>query len=310
MDIIKDIRDKARGCKKIIVLPEYNDKRVVEAVKIIEAERVAVPFLLTPDKIDQKEKQRYIEDFYELRKAKGVDIETARKLFEDPLYYGAMLAREGKVDGFVAGASHTTADVCRAVINCVGVDERLMIASSCFIMVVPNCVFGYEGVFIFADCGVVPDPNPRQLACIAIEAAELGSKVLGFVPRVAFLSYSTKGSAKNKSVARIQEALKNLKELEPNLLADGELQADSAIVPEVAQIKFPDSPIGGKANVLIFPNLEAGNICYKIVERLGKARALGPILLGLKKPCSDLSRGCRANDVVDCAAVTAIRAGS
>lgn len=307
MDIIKDIRDRARGCKKIIVLPEYNDKRVAEAAKIIEAEGVAVPLLLTPDKIDRKEKERYIEKFYELRKAKGLDIEAARKLFEDPLYYGAMLAREGKVDGFVAGASHTTADVCRAVITCVGVDERLMIASSCFIMVVPNCVYGYEGVFIFADCGVVPEPNSRQLACIAIESAELGSKVLGFVPRVAFLSYSTKGSAKSKSIDKIREALKYLKELEPDLLADGELQADSAIVPEVAQIKFPDSPVGGKANVLIFPNLEAGNICYKIVERLGKARALGPLLLGLKRPCSDLSRGCSANDVVNCTAVTAIR---
>lgn len=309
MDTISKIRDKARANQKIVVLPEHNDKRVVEAAKIIEAQGLAIPFLLTPDRIDLKEKQRYIEEFYELRKAKGIDVESVKKLFEDPLYYAAMLTREGKVDGFVAGASHTTADVCRSVITCVGVDERLMIASSCFIMVVPNCVFGDEGTFIFADCGVMPEPNARQLACIAIAAAELGGKVLGFIPRIAFLSYSTKGSAKGKSIDKIQEALRNLKEMEPNLLADGELQADAAIVPEVAKIKFPDSPVGGKANVLIFPNLEAGNICCKIVERLAQARALGPLLMGLKRPCSDLSRGCSVDDVVDCVAATAIRAG-
>lgn len=308
MDVIGKIRDRARENKKTIVLPEYNDKRVVEAAKIIAAEGVAVPLLLTPDMIDSQIKNRYIEEFYQLRKAKGIDIESVRKLFEDPLYYGAMLTREGKVDGFVAGASHTTADVCRAAINCVGLEPRLMILSSCFIMVVPDCIFGDRGTFIFADCGVVPEPNARQLACIAIASAELGQKVLGVVPRIAFLSYSTKGSAKGKSIEKIQEALSNLKEMEPDLLADGELQADAAIVPEVAQIKFPDSPVGGKANVLIFPNLESGNICYKIIERLGRARALGPLLMGLKKPCSDLSRGCSANDVVDCVAVTSVRA--
>ncbi len=308
MNVIKKIRDKARGSKKIIVLPEYNDKRVAQAVKIIETEGLAVPLLLTPDKIDLQEQKRYIEEFYELRKAKGLDIQSVRKLFEDPLYYGAMLTREGKVDGFVAGASHTTADVCRALITCVGLDQRLMIASSCFIMVVPDCVFGEEGVFIFADFGGLPEPNARQLACIALASAELGSKVLGFVPKIAFLSYSTKGSAKSKSIDKIREALENLREMQPGLLADGELQVDAAIVPEVAQIKFPGSPVGGKANILIFPSLEAGNICYKMVERLARASALGPLLMGLKKPCSDLSRGCSADNVVDCVAVTAIRA--
>jgi phosphate acetyltransferase len=308
MDTVKKIREKARSNKKTIALPEYNDKRVAEAAEIIEAEGVAVPLLLTPDKIDLDLKKRFIEEFYELRKAKGVDIETVKKLFDDPLYYAAMLTREGKVDGFVAGAAHTTADVCRSAITGIGLDERLMIASSCFIMVVPNCAYGDEGTFIFADCGVVPEPNSRQLACIGIAAAELGDKVFGFAPRIAFLSYSTKGSAKGKSIDKIQEALKILKEMEPDLLADGELQVDAAIVPEVAKIKFPDSPVGGKANVLIFPNLEAGNICYKMTERLARARALGPLIMGLKKPCSDLSRGCSVDDVVDCVAVTAIRA--
>ena len=308
MDTIKKIREKARSNKKTIALPEYNDKRVAEAAKIIETEGPAIPLLLTPDKIDPDLKKRYIEEFYELRKAKGVDIEAVKKLFDDPLYYAAMLARDGKVDGFVAGAAHTTADVCRSAITGIGLDPRLMIASSCFIMVVPNCAFGDEGTFIFADCGVVPEPNARQLACIGIAAAELGSKVLGFTPRIAFLSYSTKGSAKGKSVDKIKEALKTLNEMEPQLLADGELQVDAAIVPEVAKIKFPDSPVGGKANVLIFPNLEAGNICYKMTERLARARAIGPLLMGLKKPCSDLSRGCSIDDVIDCVAVTAIRA--
>jgi phosphate acetyltransferase len=308
MDTIKKIQELARQDKKTVALPEFDDKRVAEAARVIEAEGLAKVLVLTPDRINPHEKERYIQQYFELKKSKGIDIDSVKKLFDDPLYYAAMLTREGKVDGFVAGASHTTADVCRAAINCVGIDDRLSIASSCFIMVVPNCAYGEEGTFIFADCGVLPEPNSRQLACIAVAAAELGQKVLGFAPRAAMLSYSTKGSAKGKSIDKIQEGLKILKEMAPDLLCDGELQVDAAIVPEVAKIKYPDSPVGGRANVLIFPNLEAGNIAYKIVERLSRARALGPLLMGLKKPCSDLSRGCSVEDVVDCVAVTAIRA--
>jgi phosphate acetyltransferase len=308
MDTIKKIRQKAKAKQKTIALPEYDDKRIVEAARIIEAEGLAKVLLLSPDKINPHERDRYIAEFYEIRKSKGVDIESIKKLFDDPLYYAAMLTREGKVDGFVAGATHTTPDVCRAAIYCLGIDERLSIASSCFIMVVPNCAYGDEGTFIFADCGVVPEPTARQLACIALASAELGKQVLDFVPRIAMLSYSTKGSAKAKSMEKIQEALAALKEMAPDLLSDGELQVDAAIIPEIARIKYPDSPIGGRANVLIFPNLEAGNISYKIVERLARARAVGPLLMGLKRPCSDLSRGCSVEDVVDCAAVTAIRA--
>jgi phosphate acetyltransferase len=192
--------------------------------------------------------------------------------------------------------------------RCIGIDERITIISSCFIMEVPNCPYGEGGTFVFADCGVIPDPNSRQLSRIALSAAELAKKVLDITPRVAFLSYSTKGSAKAKSAVKIAEALAMLKELAPGILADGEMQVDAAIVPELAKIKFPDSPLGGKANVLIFPNLEAGNIGYKLTQRLSGARALGPLLLGLNKPASDLSRGCLVEDVVDCAAVTAIRA--
>jgi phosphate acetyltransferase len=192
--------------------------------------------------------------------------------------------------------------------RCIGIDERVTIISSRFIMVVPNCPYGDNGTFVFADCGVIPEPNARQLSRIAFSAAELTRKVLNLTPRIAFLSYSTKGSAKIKSGDKIAEALNLLKELAPNLLADGELQLDAAIVPEVSEIKYPNSPLGGKANVLIFPNLEAGNIGYKLTQRMSGARAIGPLLLGVKKPASDLSRGCLIEDVVDCVAVTAIRA--
>lgn len=308
MNTVKNIRDKAASNIKTIALPEYNDTRVVEAAKIVEQEGIAKVIVLNKDKINPQDKKRYIEEFYEIRQAKGLDIDTIRKLFDDPLYYAAMMTREGKVDGFVAGAKHTTADVARAAIHGIGMEERMSVASSCFIMVVPNCAYGEEGTFIFTDCGIIPEPSARQLSCIAISAAEVMKKVLEFEPRIAFLSYSTKGSAEGRSVEKITEALQLSKEMAPDLLIDGELQVDSAIVPAVAKIKSPNSVLGGKANVLVFPNLEAGNISYKLVERLANARAIGPIILGLNKPCSDLSRGCSVDDVVDCVAVTAIRA--
>jgi phosphate acetyltransferase len=308
MDTIRKIREKAKAKLKTIVLPEYDDARTVKAARIIEEGGIAKVMLLSKDKIDPNEKERYINEYYQLHKVKDIDIDSVRKLFDDTLYYAAMMTREGKVDGLVAGANHTTPDVLRSAIRCLGIDERVTIISSCFIMAVPNCSYGEEGTFIFADCGVIPEPNSRQLACIAFSAAELGSKVLGFIPRIAMLSYSTKGSAKGRAIEKITEALEILKEMAPELLVDGELQVDTAIIPEVAKIKYPDSPLAGKANVLIFPNLEAGNIGYKLVERLGNARAVGPLLLGAKKPASDLSRGCSVDDIVDCVAVTAIRA--
>lgn len=308
MDLIKEIRKKAKLKLRTIVLPECNDARVKEASQILEQEGIVKPLLLTRDKIDPKEKERYIYEFFQMRKEKGISLDAVAKLFEDPLYYAAMMTREGKADGFVAGADHTTSDVARAAIHCLGVDERFSVACSCFIMVVPDCAYGAEGAFIYADCGLIPDPNPRQLACVSIESAELASKLLDISPKVALLSYSTKGSARGKSIDKVTEALALVREMAPDLIVDGELQSDSAIVPEVAEIKCPASPVGGKANVLIFPNLDAGNITYKITQRLANARAIGPLILGLKKPCSDLSRGCSAEDVVDCAAVTAIRA--
>lgn len=308
MDIVSKIRNQARANPKTIVLPEYEDKRVLEAYRIIEKEKIANVLLLTGDKVDIKEKQRYIEEFYQLHKVKDIDLDTVKELFEDTLYYAAMMTREGKVDGLVAGASHTTPDMARAAIRCLGVDERITIASSAFLIAVPDCPYGEDGNFVFADCGIIPEPNFRQIACIALSASELAAKVLGLNPRIALLSFSTHGSAKIKSIEKISEALNLLKEMSPGILVDGELQVDAAIIPEVAKIKCPRSPIGGRANVLIFPDLEAGNIGYKLVQRLAKARAVGPIIMGLNKPCSDLSRGCSAEDIVDCVAVTAIRA--
>lgn len=309
MDTIKKIREKAAATKKTIVLPEYDDARVAEAAKIIEKEGIAKILLLTKDKVNRADKERYIEKFYEMHKAKDLELDAVRDLFErDTLYSAAMMTAEGKVDGLVAGASHTTPDMARAAIRCIGVNDRITIVSSCFIMVVPNCPYGNEGTFIFADCGIIPEPNSRQLACISLAASELASKILDLTPRVALLSYSTKGSAKGKSIGKIAEALTTLKEMAPELLVDGELQVDAAIVPEVAKIKYPDSPVGGRANVLIFPNLEAGNIGYKLTQRMANARAVGPLFLGLNRPASDLSRGCIVDDIVDCVAVTAIRA--
>ena len=288
-------------------MPEYDDARTVEAVKIIRREGLANPLVLTPDLVDKNQKEKYIEEYFKLYQSKDVDLETVKKLFSTTLYYAAMMTREGKADGLVAGAVHTTADIARACIRCIGLDERFTLCSSCFIMDVPNCEYGDNGTFIFADCGVIPDPNSRQLSCIAITAAELAGKVLDITPRVAFLSYSTKGSAKTKAAEKISDALGLLKTQAPDLLADGELQGDAAIIPEVAQIKCPESPINGRANVLIFPNLEAGNICYKLVQRLSGCRAIGPLFLGLNKPASDLSRGCFAEDIVDSVCVTAVR---
>lgn len=308
MDTVAKIREKAKSKMKTIVFPEYNDRRVTEAARIIEKEGIARTLVLSSDKVDQKEKERYIEEYYRMYSAKEIDIETVRKLFEGTLYYAAMMTREGKVDGLVAGASHTTPDMARAAIRCIGIDQRIAIASSCFIMVVPDCSLGEAGTFVFADCGIIPDPNSRQLACIALAAAELAGKVLDITPRIALLSYSTKSSAKGRSIEKVVEAAGLLKEMSPGLLVDGEMQVDAAIVPEVSKIKYPDSPLGGRANVLIFPNLDSGNIGYKLVQRLARARAIGPLFLGLNKPASDLSRGCFVEDIVDCAAITAIRA--
>ena len=308
MDTIEAIREKARQQSKTIVLSEGHDPRVRRAAEFIKENKIANIILLEPGKLDPKKVEEYTELFFQLRQFKGISKEEALGVVSNPVYYGALLVREGLADGFVSGAATTTSDVAKAGLYCLGIDKRIATISSCFIMIVPNCPYGEKGVFIFADCGIIPDPTTRQLAQIALSSAELGRKVLGITPRVAMLSYSTKGSATGRFVERIREATAMLGELAPELVVDGELQVDAAIVPEVAKLKNPNSPIQGNANILVFPNLEAGNISYKLVERLSGGRALGPLLLGLVKPCSDLSRGCSWEDVVDCTAITAIRA--
>ncbi len=311
MSVIQKIRDKAKRQSVTIVLPEGHDPRVRKAYEFMQTEKVAKTILLEKDQLDPKKVDQYTEEFFQLRQHKGISKDEAHQTILHPVFFGAMMVREGLADGFVAGAATTTPDVAKAALYCLGIDRRIATISSCFIMIIPACKYGpkigTDSVFVFADCGIIPDPTTRQLSQIAISASELGAKVLDLTPRVAMLSYSTKGSASGRFVERIREATAMLKETAPDLIVDGELQVDAAIVPEVAKFKFPDSPIQGDANILIFPNLEAGNISYKLVERLTGGRALGPLLLGLVKPCSDLSRGCSWEDVVDCTAVTAIR---
>lgn len=307
LEIIDRMRQKARGDLKTIILPEGNDARVLAAAEKIKQEKLANIILLDKDTLDVKKGEVMAQEFYELRKHKGLTLEEAGEALKKPLYHAAMMVRRGQADGFVAGASHTTPDVVRAAIYCLGVDPKFATVSSCFIMAVPDCVLGEQGILIFADCGVIPQPTARELANIAISTADLVKSVLGLIPKIAMLSYSTKGSAKGESVERIREAVKLVKATFPDLIIDGEVQVDSAIVPEVAKIKGADDVLQGRANILIFPNLDAGNIAYKLVNRLAKARSIGPILQGLNKPCSDLSRGCTSEDIVDCVVVTAIR---
>lgn len=308
MDIIKKIRQKAKKDIKTIVLPEGADPRVAEAIKIIQSESLAELIVLTCDKLDSQKLKEYSDLYYSLRQQKGISLQDAAKTISDPLFYAAMMVREDLADGFVAGAAHTTADVAKAAFYCLGLDKRFSVMSSSFIMIVPNCSLGEEGVFLFADCGIIPDPSPRQLANIAVSTAQIAKDILEIQPRVAMLSYSTKDSASGRFIEKIKEATQLAKKIAADLIIDGELQVDAAIVPEVAKIKDPDGIIAGRANVLIFPNLESGNISYKLVQRLTNARAVGPILQGLNFPCSDLSRGCSIEDVVDCVAVTAVRA--
>ncbi|HQP91418.1 MAG TPA: phosphate acyltransferase [Candidatus Omnitrophota bacterium] len=308
MDAIAKIREKAKAQSKTIVLSEGHDPRVRQAADFLRKEGIVNVILLEKGKLDPKKIEEYTQSFYQLRQHKGTTLDEAREYILNPVFYGAMMVREGLADGFVAGAATTTSDVARAALYCIGIDKRIATIASCFIMIVPNCKYGENGVFVFADCGIIPDPTTRQLTQIAISSSELAHKVLDVTPKIGMLSYSTKGSAAGRFVERIREATAMLKESNPDMLVDGELQVDAAIVPEVARSKNPGSPIQGDANILIFPNLEAGNISYKLVERLTGGRALGPLLLGLSKPCSDLSRGCSWEDVVDCTAVTAIRA--
>jgi phosphate acetyltransferase len=330
MSRILALREKARKEKRKIVLPEGNDVRVIEGASYIAAEGLAEVFLLGQkasveklamergislegvtiiDPESYSQTPRIVDAYYEKRKHKGIDLDEAGKTVKGNLVnFAAMMTRMGIADGFVAGASNTTSTVARAAIQCLDIDREIGTVSSSFIMELENCPFGEQGLFVSGDCGIIPYPSARQLVGIAIATSDQLKKLFDVEPRVAMLSYSTKGSATGDSVDNIRGAIDKIKLKRPDLLIDGELQLDAAIVPEVAEIKCKGSKVAGKANVLIFPNLDAGNISYKLSQRLGNARAVGPIIQGVNRPCSDLSRGCSWEDVVDTAVVCAIKA--
>ncbi len=243
-----------------------------------------------------------------MRKEKGITLEEAKKLILDPVYFGMMMLKNNECDGLVSGAIHSTADTLRPALQILKAKSESKLVSAFFIMVLPDSKYGEDGVFIFSDCGLNPNPDKEQLAQIALSSANSFSNLVGKTPKVAMLSYSTHGSAKSDSCQKVIDALNIVKEQNPKLIIDGEVQLDVALVPEVAKIKAPDSVLQGKANVLVFPNLDAGNIGYKLVQRLANAEAYGPLCQGISKPVNDLSRGCSAEDIVGVVAITAIQA--
>jgi len=307
MSLIDKIRAKAKEQVKKIVLPEGDEPRTIEAAKIVKGEGLADPVLLTPETVQAKAKE-YAAALYELRKAKGLTEEDAAKLVADPMYYGMMMVKEGDADGLVSGAVHSTGDMLRPALQIVKTKPGMKLVSSSFLMECPNRSLGEDGLLVYADCVVNPCPNAEELANIAVAAAETARTLCGIAePRVALLSFSTKGSASHELVTKVQQATAIAHRLAPELLLDGELQFDAALVPGVGAMKAPGSPVAGRANVLVFPDLQAGNIGYKITQRIGGADCFA-VLQGLAKPCNDLSRGCSVGDIVNTVAMTAVQA--
>ena len=329
MTFIEEIKEKARRNIKTIVLPEATDIRILEAAQTVKKEKYAKIVLLgkkeeieeqankkqidiseieiiNPEKSEKKE--IYAKELYELRKAKGMTEEQAEKLILDPVYFGMMMVKLNDADGLVSGAAHSTSDTLRPALQILKTAPGTKLVSAFFIMVVPNCEYGENGTFVFGDCGLNENPDSEALSEIAISSSKSFKQLVGEEPKVAMLSYSTYGSAHSEATEKVIQATKIVKQKEPTLLVDGELQLDAAIIPEVAEFKAKESPLHGKANTLIFPDLEAGNIGYKLVQRLAKAEAYGPLCQGIAKPVNDLSRGCSASDVAGVIAITAVQA--
>lgn len=295
----------ADGLAEIILLGNIDE--VTQKAKSLGLENISRATVLDPK--DEKNIDRYAPLFYELRKKKGISMDDARHFTANELYFGCLMVKAGDADGLVSGAIHTTGDVLRAAFQVIKTEPGINTVSGAFIMLLPEgSPYGTDGLMVFADCAVVPDPDAHQLAEIAVCAAETARDVANIDPRVAILSFSTKGSAKHERVDKVIEATKIAHEMEPSLKLDGELQTDAAIVPVVASLKAPHSDIAGKANVLVFPSLEVGNIAYKLVQRLAGAEAVGPLLQGLAAPVSDLSRGCVADDIYKTIIMTANQA--
>ena len=328
MSFIDTIKARAKADIKTIVLPETEDRRTYEAAAQVLKEGIAKIVLVGSEEAVKKGSEgldltgaiivdpatsdrtdAYVEKLVELRAKKGMTPEKAREiLLNQYLYYGVMMVKMGGADGMVSGACHSTADTLRPCLQILKTKPGTKLVSAFFLMVVPNCEYGANGAFVFGDSGLVQDPNPEELAAIAASSAESFKALVGEEPVCAMLSHSTVGSAKHPLVDKMQEATRIAKEQYPDITVDGEFQLDAAIVPSVAKSKAPNSDVAGKANVLIFPNLDAGNIAYKLVQRLAKADAYGPILQGIAKPVNDLSRGCSAEDIVGVIAITVAQA--
>ena len=326
MNFIENIKTRAKLDVKTIVLPEASDIRTIKAAQMVLNEGFAhivlvgkkdeITKLANENSIDiskativepesSAKKEEYAEKLYELRKHKGMTIEQAQELVLDPVYYGMMMVKQEEADGLVSGAIHSTADTLRPALQILKTAPGTKLVSAFFLMEVPNCEYGDNGTFVFADCGLNPNPNEEELAEIAASSAKSFESLTGSNAKVAMLSYSTHGSGKD--VDKVVNATKIAKENYPELILDGELQLDSAIVPEVAELKAPNSILKGEANVLVFPDLNAGNIGYKLVQRLAKANAYGPICQGIAKPVNDLSRRCSAEDIAGVVAITAVQ---